>query len=92
MVKQMTFEEFKASLTRRFGRVLFDEHGKHGWTGVDDILDRKPGGNPGPHWCDAAPCPRGDRLLGKYDFNAGTATFFPVWDRETRSYVEQTDV
>jgi glucose/arabinose dehydrogenase len=72
----MTFEEFKSTLTARFGRVAFDERGKHGWTSVEDILDRKPGGTPGPHWCDAAPIPRTQRLLGTYDFNSAVATFF----------------
>lgn len=75
---EISFEEFKSRLTEKFGvrGVLFDEHGKHGWTSVENILDGKPGGNPGPHWCDAAPNPRQQNLLGNYNFNTGIATFF----------------
>lgn len=76
--EQMTFEQFKARLVAQRGErgVSFRETGKHGWTTIEDILDRKPGGHPGPHWCDAAPIPAGYYLLGKYDFNSGEATFF----------------
>lgn len=87
--KNITFEEFKSTLDQRFGRVRYDEHGQNGWTSVDDILEKKPGGRPGPHWCDAAPIPSTGTLVGTYDFNTGEATFFPVWDKETRTYVEQ---
>jgi hypothetical protein len=88
ITKAMTFEEFKASLNSRFeGKVIFNEVGKHGWTSVEDILDKKPGGNPGPHWCDAAPIPRNGRLLGNYNFNTGIAEFYPLWARE--GFVEQ---
>ncbi len=77
MVKQMTADEFKAILIEQTGgKVRFDEVGKHGWTSVEDILDKAPGRRPGPHWIDAAPVPRTQRLLGKYDCVTGTATFF----------------
>jgi hypothetical protein len=72
----MTFDQFKSRLTAKFGRVMFDEHGQNGWSSVADILERKPGGTPGPHWCDAAALPRTGRLLGTYNFNVGTGTFY----------------
>jgi hypothetical protein len=72
----MCFEEFKATLIMKHGRVVFNEVGKYGWTSIEDILDRRPNGNSGPHWCDASPVPRTQRLLGKYDFNMEIATFF----------------
>jgi hypothetical protein len=74
----MTFEQFKADLERKHGagRVLFTEHGKDGWTDLEGIVEGKPESKPGPRWCDAAPWPRTGRLLGTYDFNGGTATFY----------------
>jgi hypothetical protein len=75
--QSMSFEQFKDVLTNKYGRVNFRECGKHGWTSVEDILDRKPGGNPGPHWCDAAnPKPNSTHLFGRYNFNTSIATFF----------------
>lgn len=88
ITKAMTFEEFKAAIASRFGKnVIYDERGKHGWTGVESILDGKPVSNPGPHWCDAAPIPRNGRLLGNYNFNTGIAEFYPLWTRA--GFVEQ---
>lgn len=74
----MTFEAFKQALVLLRGteNVRFQETGKHGWTSVEDILDGKPSGRPGPHWCDASPIPRTQKLLGTYDFISGRATFF----------------
>ncbi len=74
----MKFEEFKAALTAKFGedKVRFAETGKHGWTSLDQMPDRLTHGNPGPHWCDASPVPRTQRLLGKYDFVRGVGEFF----------------
>jgi hypothetical protein len=88
--KTMTFDEFKSTLIARFGEreVFFREVGKHGWTSVNDVLNKDPGGRVGPHWCDAEPH-EGQRLLGHYDFNTQTATFFEVWDREKQAFVEQ---
>ncbi len=74
--QMMSFEEFKATLIAKHGKVIFDEVGKNGWTSIEDILDKKPGGTPGSHWCDASSVPRGQYLLGKYDFNTEIATFF----------------
>ncbi len=86
VTESMSFDAFKDRLHRKVGghetwhdqriSISFREVGKHGWTSVEDILDKKPGGQSGPHWCDAAPIPCGQWLLGKYDFNAGVATFF----------------
>ncbi len=72
------FSEFKDRLKDLLGPrgVCFRETGKHGWTTVDDILDRKPGGRPGSHWCDAAYVPMRQKLAGHYDFNSGIATFY----------------
>lgn len=75
---KMTFEEFKARCEKDGNRVIYDEHGKHGWTSVEDILDRKPGGRPGPHWCDASHSPRSRYLIGTYSFNTQEAKFFYV--------------
>ena len=78
--EKMTYEQFQARCKELngFKRVAFDERGKHGWTKLD-VDDRGPvliPGQPGPHWADAAPWPREQKLIGTYDFNAGEATFF----------------
>jgi len=74
--QQMTFEEFKATLTERYGKVRFTEAGANGWTSVEDLLNKRPGSASGPHWCDAAPIPGTGHLLGTYDFVANQGTFF----------------
>ena len=68
IIETMTFEEWKTRILLR-GPTTFTETGKHGWTTIDDILDKKPGGRPGPHWCDASPLPRSQRMYGTYYFN-----------------------
>lgn len=81
--KQMTVEEFKAEVTAKAApkRPTFREHGQHGWTSLDDVcghlFDGAPEPEPkkGPHYIDAG-TPGGYRLIGKYDCNTGTATFF----------------
>lgn len=73
----MTADEFRATLTQKTGgKVRFVEVGKNGWTTVEDALGGRPGGRPGPHWIDAAPIPRTQRLLARYDCLTGEATFF----------------
>ena len=75
----MTFEEFKANCIFQVGErhVRFSEHGKHGWSSVDDILDGDFTGKPGSHWCDARRVnPSSQWLIGTYDFNSGVASFF----------------
>lgn len=74
--EKMTFEEFKSRLFTKFGKVHFREEGKYGWTSVEDILDKHPGGRSGPHWCDASPIPATQWLLGSYNFNTETAEFY----------------
>ena len=79
MIKnKMPFDAFKAILIGDFGEkgVTFRQVGQHGWTSLTDILDRKPGGNPGPHWCDVSYVPARQMLAASYDFNTDTATFY----------------
>jgi hypothetical protein len=78
--EKMSFEEFKARCIELNDgkRVLFDEVGKHGWTKLD-VDQNGPTlvpGQSGPHWCDAAPFPREQWLIGHYDFETGEAKFF----------------
>lgn len=75
---EISFDEFKARLIAKHGasRLTFREAGKFGWTSVEDILDRKPGGQTGPHWCDVSFVPGRRLLAGSYNFNTGVATFF----------------
>ncbi len=77
-VVNMTFEQFQETLETKFGKgkVSFREQGKHGWSTPEDILNKQPGGRPGPHWCDAAPIPSTQWLLGTYNFNTSEAKFF----------------
>jgi len=74
-----TFEEFKNRLVELHGeKILYRESGKHGWTSIEpagNSIKLVPG-NPGPHWCDASPIPSKGYLLGKYNFNSNTATYF----------------
>ena len=75
--EKICFDEFKARLRARLdGAVSFREEGKHGWTSVEDIMERRPGGRPGPHWCDASFVPSTRWLAGSYNFNTGFAKFF----------------
>lgn len=86
-VKTVSFEEFKNVLNQRFGRVLYNEIGKNGWTSLDSVLAGNPTSKPGPHWCEASAIPRTQRLLARYDFNTLTATFFDVWNRAEGGWV-----
>lgn len=78
--EKMSYDEFQERCIKLNAgrRVIFDEHGKHGWSRLD-VDDNGPTLVPeddGPHWCDAAPCPREQRLIGHFDFKTGLATFY----------------
>lgn len=78
-VVEMSFEQFKSRCEAGYaGYIGYREVGKYGWTSVEDILDRKAGGNPGPHYTDAYPMPSGSYcyLRGTYDHNTNIATFY----------------
>ena len=84
--KQMTVEEFKAECTARTEarkcKPVFREHGQHGWTDLGDVVEHlvangpKPESKKGPHYIDCGDTSLSQWLVGKYDFNTGTATFF----------------
>jgi hypothetical protein len=82
VTETMEYGQFQARLdSENDGKVRFSEYGQHGWTGLEEMPDRLVHGKTGPHWADAAPIPRGQWLLGRYDFETRQATFFYPLER-----------